>query len=129
MKARTHASTLDSTHARQHAHTKARTHASTLDGTHARKHARKHESTHARQHAHTKARTHCIALRSFRIATRRSNTGARASRVRESMGCTAHGPGVMTGGRPALLDRFAVACIAPEASVVCETTQETVYAF
>ena len=131
--ARTHESTHARKHARQHARTTARTHASTLDGTHARKHARKHESTHARQHArkhtrtnarthastldstharqhaHTKARTHCIALRSFRIATRRSNTGARASRVRESMGCTAHGPGVMTGGRPALLDRFAVA--------------------
>ena len=92
--ARTHpCTTRKHTTARTHAHMKARTHASTLD------------STHARQHAHTKARTHCIALRSFRIATRRSNTGARASRVRESMGCTAHGPGVMTGaGRPYWID-------------------------
>ena len=106
--ARTHpCTTRKHTTARTHAHMKARTHASTLD------------STHARQHAHTKARTHCIALRSFRIATRRSNTGARASRVRESMGCTAHGPGRHDRGPAGLIGSIRRCCIRAWISRVC----------
>ena len=115
--ARTTARMHDSTHTSMHdkkAHNS--THARTHESTHARKHARQHARTTARTHESTHALhcpakfPHCHAQEQYR--------STRVTRARVNGVHSTRTGGVMTGGRPALLDRFAVAVFAPGSTSV-----------